>query len=154
MYDTQIANTFASKVIFVQVSLNTVISSDHVDLVKKYGWSYQKRGRDSDGPTTSIRWLSSKSLSIYYTSASAYAQLSSKTIHFLRLPHVNTLKKYAQFTTAGSGFNPDIIKRLIEEAKVETLKPFQRNVVLSYDEMQIESQLVYKKSTGQMIGFT
>ena len=97
-----------------------------------------------------IRWC----LSIYYTSASAYAQLSSKKINFLRLPHVNTLKKYAQFTTADSGFNPDIIKRLIEEAKVESLKPFQRNVVLSYDEMQIKSQLVYKKSTGQMIGFT
>ena len=69
----------------------------------------------------------------------------------LRLPHVNTLKKYAQFTTAGSGFNPDIIKRLIEEAKVESSKPFQRNVVLSYDEMQIKSQLVRITNTTNTI---
>lgn len=47
-----------------------------------------------------------------------------------------------------------MIVRLADEAKLETIKEYQKNVVLSYDEMQIKSDLVYRKSTGQMIGFT
>ena len=97
-----------------------------------------------------IRWC----LSIYYSSPKAYNQMSSKRLNFLRLPHINTLKKYTQFTSSTSGFNPDIIQRLIEESGVSSLPDWQKNVSLCYDEMQIKSNLVYKKSTGQMIGFT
>ena len=51
---------------------------------------------------------------------------------------MNTLKQYCKFSTGGSGFNPDILKRLAEEASLPTLKEFQKNVTLIFDEMQIK----------------
>ena len=60
-----------------------------------------------------IRWC----LSIYYTSASAYKQLSSNKLSFLKLPHLSTLQKYRDFTKATSGFNADILNELMTEAK-------------------------------------
>ena len=97
-----------------------------------------------------IRWC----LSIYYTSAAAYKQLTSSKLSFLKLPHINTLKKYGNFTTPSTGFNPDILKELVTEAKLSTAKNFERNVTICFDEMRIKSNLVYSKSTGKLIGFT
>ena len=61
-----------------------------------------------------FRWC----LSIYYTSPSAYKQLSDKGLDFLRLPSVSTLRDYTHFTDPKAGFNPDVIERLIKDAKV------------------------------------
>ena len=97
-----------------------------------------------------IRWC----LSIHYASEKAYKQLKSKKLDFLRLPHINTLRRYSQFTTPSAGFNPDVIKQLIKQSNLSELKPYQKCVAISFDEMQIKSDLVYRKSTGQMIGFT
>ena len=69
------------------------------------------------------------------------------------LPHVNTLKKYINFTDPMTGFNPDIIKQLIKDSKLEILEEYQKNVSLLFDEMKIQSNLVYKKSTGKIVGF-
>lgn len=95
-----------------------------------------------------IRWC----LSIYHTSPAAYRQLSSKKNKFIMLPHVNTLKKFTNFTEPSSGFNADIIQRLAEECK--EYKPFMRNVVIVFDEMKVKADLVYSRSTGKIIGFT
>ena len=67
---------------------------------------------------------------------------------------MNKLKQYCKFSTGGHGFNPDILKRLVEEASLPTLIEFQKYVTLIFDEMQIKSNLVYKRSTGKLIGFT
>jgi len=97
-----------------------------------------------------IRWC----LSIYHTSPAAYKQISSKKLQFMKLPHINTLKKYTNFTQAKTGINPDIISQLIVDAKLDTCEEYQREVVIAFDEMRIKSDLVYRKSTGQLIGFT
>ena len=55
-----------------------------------------------------IRWC----LSICHTSATAFRQLTSKKIQLIKLSHINTLKKFSQFTTPSTGLNPDIIERL------------------------------------------
>ena len=67
---------------------------------------------------------------------------------------MNTLKKYVNFTNASSGFNPDIISKLIEDSKINSLKEFEKNVSLIFDEIKIKSGLIYKKSSGKLIGFT
>ena len=79
--------------------------------------------------------------------------MASKKNKFIVLPHVNTLKKYINFTDPCTGFNRDMIERLIEYAKVDKLEGFERNVFVVFDEMRIKSDLVYKKSTGKLIGF-
>ena len=97
-----------------------------------------------------IRWC----LSVYFSSPAAYKQIASKRLGFLKLPHVNTLKQYCKFSTGGPGFNPDILKRSEEEVSLPSLKEFQKNVTFIFDKMQIKSNLLYKKSTGELIGFT
>ena len=64
-----------------------------------------------------IRWC----LSIYHTSPAAYKQLANRRINFLRLPHVNTLNKYSNFTQPQTGFNPNILKELVVDAGLEKL---------------------------------
>ena len=74
-----------------------------------------------------MRWhplIIRRCLSIYHTSPAAYKQLSSKTNKFIVLPHVNTLKKFTNFTTPSAGFNPDITARLIEDSNIENLQEF------------------------------
>ena len=91
-----------------------------------------------------IRWC----LSIYHSSPAAYRQMASKRNKFIVLPHVNTLKKYINFTEPASGFNPDIIERLVEDSNVESIPEFQKNVCLLFDEIKIKSGLAFKKSSG------
>ena len=78
----------------------------------------------------------------------------NRNLNFLRLPHVNTLKKYLNFTTPKSGFDPVIIQRLVEDSKVEDLDDPFKSVSVIYDEMKIKSDLVFRQGTGQLVGFT
>ena len=97
-----------------------------------------------------IRWC----LSIYLVSPTAYCQMASKGNKFIVLPHVNTLKKYINYAEPTSGFNPDVIEQFVLDSRLVTLKEFEKNVSLSFDEIKIKSGLVYKKGTGKIIGFT
>ena len=51
------------------------------------------------------------------------------------------------FTTVQTGFNPDILKRLADDAKVTESPDREKLVVMAFDEMQIKSNLVYHKGT-------
>ena len=90
---------------------------------------------------TIFRWC----LSIYNLSPAAYKQISSKRLNFMRLPCIETLRKYINFTKPSTGFNPDIIERLIVDSDLENLEDFQKDVALSFDEMKIKSDLVYQR---------
>ena len=57
------------------------------------------------------------------------------------------MKKYINFTDIQTGFNPDIIGRLAEAAHIQEIDEKGRKVI-SFDEMQIKSNLVYHKGTG------
>ena len=89
-----------------------------------------------------IRWC----LSIYHKSPAAYKQLANRRINFLRLPHVNTLNKYSNFTQPQTGFNPDISKELVLDVGLEKLPYYKKNVVICHDEMKIKSNLVYSRT--------
>ena len=119
-------------------------------------WQQQKEEaskKDSRG----MRWhplIIRLCLSIYHTSPAAYKQLANRKINFLRLPHVNTLNKYSNFTQPQTGFNPDILKELVLDAGLEKLPEYKKNVVICYDEMKIKFNLVYSRTSGKMVGFT
>ena len=72
----------------------------------------------------------------------------------MRLPHVNTLNKYSNFTQPQTGFNPDILRELILDAGLEKIPEYKKNVAICYDEMKIKSSLVYSRTLGKMVGFT
>ncbi|XP_057290356.1 uncharacterized protein LOC130613056 [Hydractinia symbiolongicarpus] len=119
-------------------------------------WEQQKEMASKSSPNGMrwhpliIRWC----LSLYHHSPAAYKHLRNPNLNFLKLPHIDTLKKYINFTDPMCGFNPDVIERLIVDSKIATLDDHQKNVSLIYDEMKIKADLVFRQSTGQLVGFT
>ena len=73
---------------------------------------------------------------------------------FLNLPFKNTLLKYINFTNPQCGFNKDIISRLMDAVDFGSIKEYQKNVSLIFDEMKIKSGLIFCKSTGKLVGFS
>ena len=71
--------------------------------------------------------------------------MSNKELNFLQLPCVSTLKQHINFTNMQTGFNPDILKRLADDAKVTESPDREKLIVMAFDEMQIKSNLVYHK---------
>ena len=69
------------------------------------------------------------------------------------MPDINNLKKYINYTTSKSGFNPDVIKKFVIDSKLHKLEPFQNNVSICLDEMKLQQVLVYKRSSGKLVGF-
>ena len=61
------------------------------------------------------------------------------------------MRDYKNAITPKACFNPEIIKELTRIA--EPLKGVQRFVVLSFDEIKIQQNLVYNKHTGQLVEF-
>ena len=97
-----------------------------------------------------IRWC----LSIYHTSPAAYKQISSKRNNILILPHINTLKRYINFTEPASCFNKDVIAKLVVDCKLKDLTDNEKNVSLIFDVIKIKAGLTYRRSTGKLVGFT
>ena len=72
--------------------------------------------------------------------------------------HISSLETYSiqQYSNAfysSSGFSNKLDKQLFHEAKVPSLKEFQKHVSLISGEMYIIEGLVYERSTGNLIGY-
>ena len=67
---------------------------------------------------------------------------------------MNTLNKYSNFTKPQTGFNPDILKELVLHAGLKKIPEHKKNVAIYYDKMKIKSNLVYRRTSGKMVGFT
>ena len=97
-----------------------------------------------------LKWC----IGLHHKSPSAYEFIRESGL--ISLPHRTTLKKYTNFTSPTPGYNPEIIEHVIEQT-LKDLPPeedFKRNVTLIFDEVKIKSGLVYKASSGKLIGYT
>ena len=94
-----------------------------------------------------IRWC----LGLYHTSPCAYEFIKKSC--FFKLPHKSTLLDYSIYATPQTGFNPETIQKLYEEADLDNIREHERNVSLLFDEMKIHTELIYSKSTGKLIAF-
>ena len=88
-------------------------------------------------------------LSLCMKSASAYDELRSSNV--LTLPSHRTLRDYKNAIKPSAGFNPEVIEELIKTTS--SLKDHQRFVVLSFDEVKIQADLVFDKHSGNLIGY-
>jgi hypothetical protein len=88
-------------------------------------------------------------LSLHAKSPAAYKELKDSGV--LVLPSQRTLRDYRNFFKPKPGFNSENIERLKEHSK--DYFDIQRYVVLSFDEMKIQSKLVFDKRTNELIGF-
>ena len=88
-------------------------------------------------------------LSLASKSASAYEELRNSKI--LTLPSRRTLRDYKNAIKPKAGFNSEVVEELIKTST--KLSGIQRYVVLSFDEIKIQENLVYDKHSGELIGF-
>ena len=121
-------------------------SSPHMDLF----WQQQKKLLAS--PNFGRRYhphLIRFCLSLHSKSPSAYRELATSGV--LILPSERVLRDYRNYFKPKPGFNEENITRL----KDMTIQLFdvQRYVVISFDEMKIQSDLVFDKHSNELIGF-
>lgn len=93
-------------------------------------------------------------LSIIAKSSSAYEQMrldSKDGSGVLVLPSQRTLRNYRNYIKPQQGFNPQVIDDLT--SKTANFSTPERNASIVIDEMKIQEDLVWDKSTGNLIGF-
>ena len=88
-------------------------------------------------------------LSVHAKSPSAYRELASSGV--LVLPSERVLQDYRNFFKLKPGFLTENIDKWSEVTT--PLTGCQRYVVLSFDEMKIQSNLVFDKPSNELIGF-
>ena len=88
-------------------------------------------------------------LSVAAKSPSAYGKMGNSNI--LILPRRGILRDYKNPIRPHAGFNRSVIDELIKITSL--LKGYQRCVVLSFDEIKIQDNLVFDKYTGYLIGY-
>ena len=88
-------------------------------------------------------------LSIHAKSPAAYRELRDSGI--LVLPSERTLRDYRNFFKPRAGFQPENIGWLRDQT--HQYFDIQRYVVISFDEMKIQSKLVFDKHSNELIGF-
>ena len=93
-------------------------------------------------------------LSIAAKSPAAYNQLrldSKEGNGILVLPSQRTLRDYRNYIRPQQGFNPEVIKELSH--KIRNFTSSERFITILFDEMKVQEDLVWDRSTGQLIGF-
>ena len=96
---------------------------------------------------TMIRWC----LYLKSKSAKAYEGVRS----YLSLPSTRTLYDYSHYMEHRLGVNPKVVEQLINSASKMGCyeKKHCGYVGILHDEIKIKSDLVYNKSTGELIGY-
>ena len=88
-------------------------------------------------------------LSLAMKSLVAYEELRNSGI--MVLPCQRTLRDYKNAITPSTGFNPGVIAGLKKMCK--DFNELEKLVVLSFDEVKIQSNLIFDKHSGKIIGF-
>ena len=88
-------------------------------------------------------------LSLAIKSPAAYEELRKSGI--MILPCRRTLRDYKNAITPSTGFNPGVIAEL--RKMCQDLNDLEKFVVLSFDEVKIQSNLIFDKHSGRIIGF-
>ena len=88
-------------------------------------------------------------LSIHAKSPAAYREIRDSGVLVLRSE--KTLRDYRNFFKPKAGFHPENIERL--KSQISQYFGIQRYVVIAFDEMKIQSKLVFDKHSNELIGF-
>ena len=138
---------------FISIIQNT--DQSKIPPFMKFFWEEQQKYISSS--KTGIRYhpmiiryclgLASKSASVY--DDIRYDEKSGTGI--VILPSRRRLRDYKNYIHPHRGFNPSIIQEL--KNKVKQFSEIEKFVVLLFDEMKIQENLVWDKHTGELVGF-
>ena len=122
----------------------------------KFFWEEQKKYLNVSCKT-SIRYhpmIIRYCLALQAKSAAAYNEIryDEKTgTGFVVLPSQRRLRDYKNYIRPKQGFNHEIINEL--KNKIKYFSDIERFMVILFDEMKIQENLVWSKHTGDLIGF-
>ena len=92
-----------------------------------------------------IKWC----IYLHYLSQGAYETMCS----CISLPSQRTLRDYTHHLKPGSGFSAGVDNHLHIAARLDKCDERDKCVLLLLDEMHVKQDLVFNKSTGELIGF-
>jgi len=92
-----------------------------------------------------IKWC----LYLRYKSRAAYTAM--KSAGFIHLPSDRTLQDYSNFNSSDTGFSVEASKLLLKEIKDYSNE--QKFVGVLFDEMRVREDLVYDRTSGELIGY-
>ena len=116
-------------------------------------WEEQKKAKQLKN-LKQMRWhpmLIKWCLRMKLISSSAYSAFRSSGL--LKLPSERTLRDYTHWIKARPGFQVEVDRQLIEEAKLTSIPDFQKYVCVVFDEVKIKEGLVYDKEECNLVGF-
>ncbi|KAK3921460.1 Transposable element P transposase [Frankliniella fusca] len=90
-------------------------------------------------------------LSVHLTSPAAYEMM--RQTGMIKLPSSSTLFEYTHVEKVSEGIDETVIKSVADRLKAFKEKHKKYHVLMA-DEIHISQNLVFQKSTGQMIGYT
>jgi hypothetical protein len=128
-------------------------SSDKMTPFIKLFWDQQKKiaSRAAQGRRYHpmiIRWC----ISMAAKSASAYDELRETfKDSTIILPNRRVLRDYTNVIPPKTGFNPGVIKELVQTTK--GYSDCQKYVFILLDEMKIQGNLIWDKHSGELIGY-
>ena len=141
-----------------KITINSSIADDieevmnknlNVSPFMKLFWEQQKSSQNKGSGVRYHPMIIRFCLSIALKSAPAYKELCSSNM--LTLPSFRTLRDYKNAIRPTTGFNMEVIEELCKTT--DTLQSFQRFVVLSFDEMKIQQNLVFDNHSGELTGY-
>ncbi|XP_072027683.1 uncharacterized protein [Amphiura filiformis] len=144
----------------VSEGLHEVMKEETDKIVKEFEpgsfghlfWQQQTKALQTENPKGHrwhpmvIKWC----LNLRMASRKAYQNVTG----VLKLPNESTLRSYIHWTRPTSGFTVDAVKQLLSQLKINEREEYQKYVIIVHDEMKIQTDLVYSKSSGTLIGFT
>ena len=119
----------------------------------KFFWEQQKYINVSC--KTSIRYhpmIIQYCLALQAKSAAAYNEIRfDEKTGFVVLPSQRRLRDYKNYIHPKQRFNHEIVNEL--KNKIKNFSDIERFMVILFDEMKIQENLVWSKHTGDLIGF-
>ena len=140
------------------ITINSSIADDIEEVMNKnlkaspfmkVFWEQQKSSQNKGSGVCYHPMIIRFYLSIVSKSASVYNELCSSNV--LTLPSLRTLRDYKNAIRPTTGFNMEVIEELCKTTG--TLQSFQPFIVLSFEEMKIQQNLVFDKHSGDVIAY-
>ena len=121
---------------------------------QKIFWEQQKKASALNN-SRSMKWhplMVKWCLYLKHLSSKAYETIRDSGC--IALPSQRTLRDCTHAIHATSGFSSEVDSQLIQAARIDQIKEWEKCVVLVMDEMYIKEDLVYNKHTGKLVGFS
>ena len=128
---------------------NTTDNNHKISPFMKLSWEQQKSAFSKKSVEKYHPMLIRFCLSLATKSGSAYDDLRNSDV--LVLPSRRTLRDYRNAIKPTVGFNPKVIDERCSLTK--DFSNLQRYICLAFDEMKIQSNFVYDKYSGELIGY-